>query len=83
MRMREIVEGGNSLEGIYFRFANDITLDGVVGNPQEPGGVGTTKNSFVSRNKKERIGRILVDIYETAGKKAGEVAAHMETTMAE
>lgn len=75
------IEAGRAADAKFF--ANDITLVGVVGNPQEPGGVGTTKNSFVSRNKKERIGRILVDIYETAGKKAGEVAAHMETTMAE
>lgn len=75
------IEAGRASDAKYF--ANDITLDGVVGNPQEPGGEGSSKNSFVSRNQKERIGRIFVDVYETAGKKAGEVAAHMETTMAE
>lgn len=65
-------------------FANDITLGGVVENPQVSGGAGGTfKNPYILKERTERIGRILVDVYETAGKKAGEVVAHMETTMAE
>ena len=64
-------------------FANDIMLTSVTGNLQEGSDPGDKMHSFVGRKQKERIGRILVDIYDTAGKKAGEVVAHMETTMAE
>lgn len=69
------VSAGRAENAKYF--VNDIILTGL------PGSDGMTKNPFIIREQTERIGRILVDVYETAGKKAGQVVAHMETTLAE